>query len=307
MAPDIATNPPASAGAAGVDAANPPGYETGAGAADADQGQASQSVDDLPDESPAEGEQAPEFDEVEHEGLKHQIPKALREIVDKGLDYTRKTQELAETSRAREQQFAEQEQQFAHREQAAAVLQQGRAALAAVDLQLKPYEGVNWVALNQQDPVTANQHYMQYQTLKEQRQQIAGGLQQAESNFTQHAERLAIQRVQAIEAKWTQDEQKAVIEAAREYNLTRPVLINLFGNNPGLLGILRDAAMHRAATKSATAAVSRSKAAAPATQPAAQLPQGGRTVSLKPLSDPSLSDAEWLRRRNEQIRKSRRR
>lgn len=303
MEADIGTNPSTSVDDAGVQDANPPGYETGAGASDADQGLADQSDGDLPEGE--EGEPAPEFDEIEHEGRKHQIPKALREFVDKGLDYTRKTQELADTVRTREQQFAELEQQFSMREQAATVLHQGRATLAAIDLQLKPYEGVNWVQLNQQDPTTANQHYMQYQTLKDRRQQIADGLRQAEGNFSAHAEKLAVERVQAIEAKWTPQEQKAVIEAAREYNLTRPVLVNLFGNNPGLLSILKDAAMHRAATKAAAAA--RTKPAATTTQPAAQLPQGGRTVALKPLSDPTLSDAEWLRRRNEQIRRSRRR
>ena len=306
MQPDIATNPPASAGAAGVVDADPPGYETGAGASDADQDDASQSVDDLPEEG-AEGEQAPELDEIEHEGLKHQIPKALREIVDKGLDYTRKTQEHADTVRTREQQFAERELQFAHREQAAQTLHQGRATLAALDLQLKPYEGVNWVELNQHDPSAANQHYMQYQTLKEKRQTMAGQLDAAERHYGAHSEKVATERVKETVAKWSEGERRAVNDVANDYNLTPQVLVNLFGNNPMLLTILRDAALHRAAAKTATAAAARSKPAATAVQPAAQLPQGGRASGPKPLNDPTLSDAEWNRRRNEQIRRSRRR
>lgn len=306
MEPDIVTNPPASAGAAGVNGAHPSGYETDAGTPDADQGLADQSDGDLPEGE--EGDAEPEFDEIEHEGRKHQIPKALREYVEKGLDYTRKTQEHAETVRTREQQFAEREQEFVHREQAAQVLHHGRVALAAVDAQLKPYEGVNWVALNQQDPATANQHFMQYQALKEQRQTMAGNLQQAEAHFSSYGEQQAIKRVEEVQAKWTPEELQATVDAAKAYGLTRPVLINLFGNNPGLLNILKDAALHRAAANKATAAAARAKpAAGPVAQPAAQLPQGGRSSTPRPLNDPTLSDAEWNRRRNEQIRRSRRR
>jgi hypothetical protein len=306
MEADIGTNPPASAGVAGVQDANPSGYEADAGASDADQGLADQSGGDLPEGE--EGAQVPELDEVEHEGLKHQIPKALREVVDKGLDYTRKTQELADAVRTREQQFAEREQQFAMRDQAAQVLHQGRAALVAMDLQLKQYEGVDWIALANQDSATANQHFMKFQTLKDQRQQIATTLSRQEQHYVSESERVASQRIESEEAKWAPEERQAVLEAARAYGLTRPVLLNLFGNNPGLLSILKDAALHRAASKTATAAAAKPRlAAVPQVQPAAQLPQGGRNSAPRPLSDPTLSDAEWNRRRNEQLRRSRRR
>lgn len=304
MAADIGTDPPASAGDAGVQDGNPPGYETGAGPSDADQGLADQSDGDLPEGE--EGAQVPELDEIEHEGLKHQIPKALRDIVDKGLDYTRKTQEHADAVRAREQAFVEREQQFVQREQAAQTLHQGRATLAALDLQLQQYQGVNWVAANQQDPVTANQHYMQYQQLKEQRQTIAGQLDSAERHFGEQVLKTAASRVQETVSKWSPEEQKAVNEVAKDYALTPQILVNVFGNNPMLLSILKDAALHKAATRAATAAAARAKPATPQVQPAAQLPQGGRSAP-KPLNDPTLSDAEWNRRRNEQLRRSRRR
>lgn len=304
MAADIGTDPPASAGDAGVLDANPSGYEADAGLSDADQGLADQSDGDPPEG--AEGEQSPELDEIEHEGQKHRIPKALRDIVDKGLDYTRKTQEHADTVRAREQQYAEREQQFVQREQAAQTLHQGRATLAALDLQLQQYQGVNWVAANQQDPVTANQHYMQYQQLKEQRQTIAGQLESAERSFGEQVQRTAAARVQETVSKWSADEQKAVNEVAKDYALTPQILVGVFGQNPMLLTILRDAAMHRQAAKAATAAAARAKPTAPQAQPAAQLPQGGRSAP-RPLNDPTLSDAEWNRRRNEQIKRSRRR
>lgn len=306
MDTDIGTNPPASAGAAGVQDGNPPGYEAGAGPSDADQGLADQSDGDLHEGE--EGDQAPELDEFEHEGLKHQVPKALRELLDKGktaeqlqADYTRKTQEHADAVRAREQQWAEREAQFAQREQASQLLTEGRAALKAVDLQLKQYEGVNWALAAQQDPTTANQHWMAYSQLKDERQKIAGHLQQAEHEYTTQASQTAANRVRETVSKWTAEEQKAVNEAAPDYRLTPQVLTSVFGQNPMLLTILRDAAMHRQATKAATAAAARAKPAAPAAQPAAQLPQGGRSQGPKSITDPNLSDAEWNRLRRQQI------
>lgn len=299
MAADIGTDPPASAGAAGVQDGNPPGYETGAGPSDADQGLADQSDGDLSEGT--EGALVPELDEVEYEGQKHQIPKALRDIVDKGLDYTRKTQEHADTVRAREQQWAEQQAQFAQREQASQLLGEGRAALKAVDLQLKQYEGVNWAVAAQQDPTTANQHWIAYSQLKEERQKIAGHLQQAEQEYGSQASRTAVERVREVTSKWTADETKVVAEMSRDYGITPQILVGVFGQNPMLLTILRDAAMHRQASKAATAAAARAKPAAPPAQPAAQLPQGGRSASPRSITDPNISDAEWNRLRRQQI------
>ncbi len=305
MSTDIGTDPPASAGAAGVQGGNPSGYEAGAGPLDADQGLAGQSDGDLPEGE--EGEPTPELDEIEHEGRKHQIPKALRDIVDKGLDYTRKTQEHADTVRAREQEFADRQQQIEQREQATRHLQQGHAAIAALDLQLQQYQGVNWAVASQQDPVAANAAYMQYMQLQHQRQDVAGKLQQAEQQFAAQSQQEAAKRVHAAVSKWTPEEQQAVNAAAKEIGITPPAFVHIFGSNPGLLPLLRDAALYRQASRKADAAVAAAKPKPAQAQPAAQLPQGGRSTSPKPLSDPTLSVDDWMRRRNEQVsRRSRR-
>ena len=301
MSTDIGTNQPASAGA-GVQDANPSGYEADAGASDADQGLADQSDGDLPEEG--EGEAAPELDEFEHEGRKHQIPKALRELLDKGADYTRKTQEHAEAVRAREQEWATREQDFAHRAQASQHLQQGHATVAALDLQLKQYDGINWAVAAQNDPTAANQAWIAYSQLKDQRQAIAGQLQQAEQHFLSTTQQQATQRVQQAVSKWSPEEQAAVNAVAKDYNLTPQVLTGVFGQHPMLLTILRDAALHRQA--SAKAATALKPVAPKATAPAGKLPQGNGNATPRRLDDPNMPMDEWLRRRNEQVRRSRR-
>src|SRR5437868_9942337 len=51
-------------------------------------------------ESDAAGEEPEESDEIEHEGRKYQVPKALKPLLLMQADYTRKTQEVAEQRRA---------------------------------------------------------------------------------------------------------------------------------------------------------------------------------------------------------------
>ena len=303
MSTDIGTNPPASAGAAGVQDANPPGYETGAGPSDEDQGLAGQSDGDLPEGE--EGALAPELDEIEHEGQKHQIPKAIRPLIDKGLDYTQKTQELADQRRQHEQQFAEQQQQFEHRQQAAQVLHEGRAAVAALDLQLQQYQGINWQAAAAADPAATQQAYLQYQQLRDQRQGVAQNLQAAEQHFSQRVSTEAKQRVAEVVTKWKPEEQAAVNAVAKDYGITPQILTGVFGSNPMLLTILRDAALYQKATKTAAAVTAPKPSAAP--QASAVLPRGNGSAVPKSLSDPRMSDEEWNKRRNEQIRRSRRR
>ena len=244
----------------------------------------------------------PELDEIEHEGLKHQIPKALRPLIDKGLDYTQKTQELAEQRRQHEQQFAEKQQQFEQRQQAAQVLHEGRAAVHALDLQLQQYQGIDWQAASAQDPAATQQAWMQYQQLRDRRQGVAQQLQAAEQHFTQRVSTEARQRVAEVVTKWKPEEQAAVNEAAKDYGITPQILTGVFGNNPMLLDILRDAALHRKASKTA-AAVTAPKPSAPA-KPAAVLPKGNGAPP-KTMADPLLPVDEWMKRRNAQIARRR--
>lgn len=300
MDADIGTNPPASAGAEGVQGEHPPGYESGAGTPDADQGFADQSGGDLP-----EGEEgdapAIETEDVEIDGQKHTVPKALKPYVDKGLDYTRKTQEHADIVREREQQFTEREQQFAQSQQAAQLLNQGRATLVALDMKLQEYQGINWQIAAAQDPAAAQQHFLQYQQLRDQRQGVERQLNAAEQQFHSQTEQQAQERVRSVVSKWTPDEFKAVSEiGASVYGITAKHLA-LFGSNPMLLTVLRDAVMHQKAMKTAAAVTKPQAPKAALPQPAAQLPQGNRAASPRSMNDPSMQVDDWMQRRNEQL------
>ncbi len=302
--------------AAGVQGTNPadPLREAAAGVPDSqDQGLAGQSDLEL-DEDGNPIEPAIELDEWEDEdGKKHQVPKALMPRLMKDADYTRKTQELAETQRQAQQQFAQREQQLALQAQAQQQTLQHRAQLAALDMQLAQYQGVNWTIAAQQDPGAAQQAWLAFQQLKEQRTGVATQIQAMEQQLTVHAQQQAQQaQAQASEAvarivsTWKPEEQAAVNEiGAKVYGVTKEQF-QLFATNPGLLPILRDAVLYQRAQQRAASA---GKAAAPAPQagPTPTLQQGSGRATPKSLDDPGLSTDEWMRRRSEQISKRGRR
>lgn len=311
MTIELGTNQATNQPAAGVQGTNPADTlrEAAAGVPDSqDQGLAGQSDLEL-DEDGNPIPPAIELDEWEDEdGKKYQIPKALAPRLMKDADYTRKTQEHAETVRQAQQQFAQREQQLAIQAQAQQQTMQQRAQLAALDMQLAQYQGVNWAVAAQQDPGAAQQAWLAFQQLKEQRTGVVTQIQTMESQFAAQAQQLSQQaQAQAAEAvsrivsTWSPDEQAAVNEiGAKAYGVTKEQF-QLFAMNPGLLPILRDAVLFQQAKQRASSAGK--PAAAPPAGPTPTLQQGSGRATPKSLDDPGLSVDEWMRRRSEQISK----
>jgi len=140
------------------------------------------------DEVQGESEQASDDVEVEYEGEKYRVPPALKDALLRYADYTQKTQEVARTREEIESQRAafEQERQLAtqsyQRQQANL---QAYANLSALDSNLSQYESVNWQQWLDQDPISANKAYIQYNQLRDQRGQLANYVAQAEQQSVQ--------------------------------------------------------------------------------------------------------------------------
>jgi len=156
---------------------------------DEDEAQASENEDD----GTGEVEEAPpEMIEVERNGRKYQIPKELEAELLMQADYTRKTQEVAETRKAVE----------AERERATALFQSSQQYIEAkafeynLDSQLKQFQELNWSQLEQEDPVGAMSAWRQFQQLKEQRGQVAQYLHNEDSQRTAKAEQDIANRLQ---------------------------------------------------------------------------------------------------------------
>lgn len=117
------------------------------------------------------------FEEVEYEGRKYSIPPELKDALLRQADYTRKTQELAQTRQQTEQTFAQQQARIeAERANIQAV-----ARLTALDDRLQQYAGVDWDQLEKTDRDFANSEWRKYQQLKDSRTQFVAQVQQHES------------------------------------------------------------------------------------------------------------------------------
>lgn len=136
------------------------------------------------DSEPVEAEDDP-TEEIKWNGEVKRLTKAeLRELAQKGFDYTQKTTSLAEEKRAFEAERQRQQAVF----QANAQQLETIAELKAIDSKLAQFEGVNWLELADSDPV-------QYLKLKE----VQTGLQQAKQSKLGEAQQRAQQLAKAQE------------------------------------------------------------------------------------------------------------
>lgn len=133
------------------------------------------------DESPETEESADDDDseEIDYEGAKYRIPKALKKGIMLNADYTQKTQTLAEQRRALEQQ----QESFRRSAQMQAAYAQQYGKLSMLDSQLQQYSGVNWNDLYVKDPEAARKHQFNFTALRQERERVAGEV----ANLSQQA------------------------------------------------------------------------------------------------------------------------
>ena len=143
------------------------------------QGEADAQEPEVEDESeadPAEPEQdeANEAEEIEYEGKAYKVPKELKDAFLRQTDYTRKTQEVAETRKAVEDraQFLEaKETLLTHAYQEA-------TELRAIQMQLEQFDSLDWARLAEADMQQAYKLDLQRQELRKQLQAKEQTLQQ---------------------------------------------------------------------------------------------------------------------------------
>lgn len=309
---DIETNPAGDA-AQGVPGTNPtqPQGVPGVRESTEDQGPAAQSDPEL-DEYGNPIEPEDDSDDWEDDaGKKYRVPKALLPRLMKDADYTRKTQEHADAVRHEQARMAQAQQQWAMQMQAQQQHLQQRAQLVALDMELAKYAGVNWSLAGQQDPGAAQQAWLAFQQLKEQRTGVEKELQAMESRHiaqaqaqAQAAGRQAQEVVARIASQWTPEDRDAVNEIGSKVYGVRGEHFKFFAENPGLLPILRDAVRYQQAQARAHSA---SKPQAPAAKPVQTLQPGTGRATPRTMEDPGMPMDEWMRRRREQITKSRKR
>ncbi|MDB5692334.1 MAG: hypothetical protein JWO81_1397 [Alphaproteobacteria bacterium] len=249
------------------------------------------------EEEPGDADPASEIEEVEHDGKKYQVPKALKDAFLRQADYTRKTQEVADLRRA-----VEAERQAIRGTGEAEVA--ARAQLVTIDQQLAHYQRIDWDTWEDQDPFEAQKGWRQFQQLQNARSQAAGQFAQVaqQRHLVQQQETARqIEEGRAVLARDIKDWSPRLAEALLDHGVSQYGFqrgeIEEF-TDPRMVKVLHDAWQYRSIAKKQQQA--QRHAAAQTAEPAARV---GTSASPPKGLDDRLSVDEWARRRNEQVRK----
>jgi hypothetical protein len=274
--------------------------DSGAGVADPTANDSD--TDDQGDGQPQDGQaqsQDDDSEEVDFDGQKYRIPKALKSALMMNADYTRKTQEVAELRREAEAERAQYQQANAQHVQAL-------AAVHSIDQQIHQFQQVDWQRLSDDDPVQAQKLWMQYTQLKDSRQQMVGQVQQMERQRAFEAQQATAKRIEEGNAilkrdipNWSPEIAKQVSDyAAKEFGFQPQELANV--NDPRVVKLIHSAMVGAQLVKKQQENASSGthvQAVKPVSKVGGNNAPARRDMNAMPIGD-------WMKARSEQLRKS---
>jgi hypothetical protein len=227
--------------------------------------------DDSQDEEPeTEEDDEPEDSENEQpKSLKlkvngEELDKPIDEVIalaQQGLDYTKKTQEVAEQRKALEeyaQTVKVQEEVFMQQVQLQQALIGDVAQLTAVDKQLAAFNDVNWQELSDNDFVEAQKLFFTYNQLQQQRGQLATELEaKAQQIQQQQAAKMQEKIAQGKEIlakeipNWSRETTQELMTFGKEYGFSDDELGTII--DPRHVKVLHDAMQWRKLQKNSVA------------------------------------------------------
>lgn len=210
--------------------------------------------EDQEEEQQEDDQEPPRMLKIKHDGQDIEKPETeVIELAQKGFDYTQKTQQLAEERKSIEeftQNLRQQEELVRQQFHTQAALIEEIAKVTAIDQQLAAYNGLDWQALSNADPVEAQKLFFAYNQLQTQRGQAVNEVQQKQQVLT-HAQQEAL-AAKTLEGKkvlerdipgWNADKVKAVVETARQYGFNDSEISTLV--DPRQVKVLHDAMQWR--------------------------------------------------------------
>jgi hypothetical protein len=298
------------------DATNPVDVEDDAvlDAPEVDADSYSDGTDQAQTDGAEDGQPEDDTEEVDWDGTKYRIPKALKPGLLMQADYTRKTQELAEQRRHVEQHVQSLSQQ--------AELQQAtlehRVNLRTVEQQLHQFSNTDWSNYSAQYGADATAAAMaSWQQYRDAKAELEGAIAKTETETRQMSERSSANAIaqadqvlsREIEGWSPQLVQDLAGYAATEFGITPQELRDSVVNPDGTADTRTFkvlARLHKAETELAKLKGQATKAQQAAKQAAVTPAKavGQRAGGYKPGLDDSLPADEWLRRRNAQLAKA---
>ena len=217
-----------------------------------------EATDDNPDDQAEEEEQSedevPALLKLKVNG--EDVEKPLDEVValaQQGLDYTQKTQQVAEQRKELEvyaESIKAQEQAFHEQMQLNNVLIEDVAKITSLDQQLNQYANVNWSQLSDNDFVEAQKLFFTYNQLQQERSQLVSQFEAKKQQVVQKQTQLMSEKIakgKEILAKeipnWSPETNQALLSTGKDYGFSDAELNSIV--DPRHVKVLHDAMQWR--------------------------------------------------------------
>jgi hypothetical protein len=218
----------------------------------------SEEATDEPDEEVEEEEQSqdevPAILKLKVNG--EDVEKPLDEVValaQQGLDYTQKTQQVAEQRKELEayaESIKAQEQAFQEQMQLNNVLIEDVAKITSLDQQLNQYANVNWQQLSDNDFVEAQKLFFTYNQLQTERSQLVSQFEAKKQQVVQKQSQLMAEKIakgKEVLAKeipnWSPETNQALLSTGKDYGFSDAELNSIV--DPRHVKVLHDAMQWR--------------------------------------------------------------
>lgn len=231
-----------------------------------EEGTEEEATDEAPDDQAEEAEQSEEDEVPAILKLKvngEEVEKPLDEVValaQQGLDYTQKTQQVAEQRKELEayaESIKAQEQAFQEQMQLNNVLIEDVAKITALDQQLNQYANVNWNELSDSDFVEAQKLFFTYNQLQQQRNTLVSQFEAKKQEVVSKQTQLMAEKIakgKEILAKeipnWSPETNQALLSTGKEYGFTDAELNGIV--DPRHVKVLHDAMQWRKLQQNST-------------------------------------------------------
>jgi hypothetical protein len=191
------------------------------------------------------------------------VEKPLDEVValaQQGLDYTQKTQQVAEQRKELEayaESIKAQEQAFQEQMQLNNVLIEDVAKITSLDQQLNQYANVNWNQLSDNDFVEAQKLFFTYNQLQQERSQLVSQFEAKKQQVVQKQTQLMAEKIakgKEILAKeipnWSPETNQALLSTGKDYGFSDAELNAIV--DPRHVKVLHDAMQWRKLQQNST-------------------------------------------------------
>jgi len=191
------------------------------------------------------------------------VEKPLDEVValaQQGLDYTQKTQQVAEQRKELEayaESIKAQEQAFQEQMQLNNVLIEDVAKITSLDQQLNQYANVNWQQLSDNDFVEAQKLFFTYNQLQQERSQLVSQFEAKKQQVVQKQTQLMSEKIakgKEILAKeipnWSPETNQALLSTGKDYGFSDAELNSIV--DPRHVKVLHDAMQWRKLQQNST-------------------------------------------------------